>query len=461
MHTEVISLYFSDLSDERKRKRIFKDPVVDENIDDLSKKQFAPESKRKMQWAVNMYNDWCRSRVGRPDCPDQIIQANLEILHTFSMSQLAYALCRFVTEIRRLDGKEYPPNTIHEIVICIQMYLHENCVLWQLLEGPEFTGVRNVVDNTMKERHSMGLGVRKSSEYITKNQEDLLYSSGQLGLDSPQQLLNNVIYLLGVYLALRGGVEHANLRRPGCNSQLSFEKDSHGIECIVYREDPLQKTNQGGLKCKGKNKVVWVYPVEGENAKDPVFVFKKYCSLLPQNRSCSNLYVRPRKHPIPNCWYCDQAYGVNKVKSTVKEICKNAGLVGKFTNHSLRATCATRTFEHNVPEQIIKETTSHKSDCVRYYKRTSDELRQAACQTIAKSDISVPNYVNPVGIEFDVCENEKIPTKKHAKCLKPKVECNGVVDPPPAKPFELNRFQMLANVIKTRMEMRKKLNPKS
>ena len=432
-----------------KKIRLFKDPIVDDSINDLSRKQFAPESKCKIRWAVNMYNEWRRSRISVIGCPSQTVDANLEMLHSFTPSQLGYALCRFVTEVRRLDGKEYPPNTIRELVICIQMFLHENCIMWRLLEGSEFTTLRNVVDNTMKERHGMGLGVRKSSEYISKSQEDLLYSSGQLGIDDPQQLLNNVIYLLGVYLALRGGVEHSNLRRDGCNSQLSIEKDSRGIECLVYHEDPLQKTNQGGLKCKGKNKTVWVYPVEGDLARDPVFVYKKYIGLLPVNKSCPKLYLRPRKKISPSCWYCDQAYGINKVKTTVREICKKAGLVSRFTNHSLRATCATRMFEHNVPEQIIKETTGHKSDCVRFYKRTSEELRQAACATIAKKENNKALAMCDEVAMYDVLNyHEKPPTVPKVKELVKKEK------------FELNRFQMLANVIKTRMEMRKKLNPK-
>ena len=54
-------------------------------------------------------------------------------------------------------------------------------------------------------------------------------------------------------------------------------------------------------------------------------------------------------------WYCDQPYGINKIRYTVNKICKERGIEGHFTNHSLRATCASRMFEHNVPEQIIKE----------------------------------------------------------------------------------------------------------
>ena len=98
-----------------------------------------------MRWAVNMYSDWRRSRIGYVNCPEQIIKANLELLHTFDQSDMCYSLSRFITEIRRLDGNEYPPNTLREIVVCIQMFLHENMVLWKLLDNPQFIALRNVL----------------------------------------------------------------------------------------------------------------------------------------------------------------------------------------------------------------------------------------------------------------------------------------------------------------------------
>lgn len=44
----------------------------------------------------------------------------------------------------------------------------------------------------------------------------------------------------------------------------------------------------------------------------------------------------------------------------VKKMFEQIGVEGK-TNHSLRATGATRLFEVNVPEKLIKERTGHRS----------------------------------------------------------------------------------------------------
>ena len=52
------------------------------------------------------------------------------------------------------------------MIIMVQMHLHENNVFWKLFDNAEFVTLRNVVDNTMKERHSQGLGVRRSCDII-------------------------------------------------------------------------------------------------------------------------------------------------------------------------------------------------------------------------------------------------------------------------------------------------------
>jgi len=45
---------------------------------------------------------------------------------------------------------------------------------------------------------------------------------------------------------------------------------------------------------------------------------------------------------------------------------------GFYTNHSLRATCATRLFRSGVDEQLIART-GHRSNAIRNYKRICTE----------------------------------------------------------------------------------------
>ena len=427
-----------DCGGRKKKTRVFKIPENDNNIRNLSNKHFAPQSKRKMRWAVNLYSDWRRNRMTLPGVDCSIIDANLEVLDGFSEFDLAYSLCRFVREVRKLDGSEYPPNTVREIIVMLQMFLHENSINWKLLDGENFVGLRNVVDNTMKERHALGLGVRQSSEIISISHEERLFRSGVLGVDSPSQLLQTLIYVIGLHCALRGGAEQNNLRRPGCEPQIKIEKDDRGIECLIYTEDPLQKTNQGGLVCKSKPKKVSVYKAS-DYRRCPIEIFRKYTRLLPQTMKCKKLYLRPKKKFTPSVWFCDQPYGVNSIKNTVKNVCAKAGIVGRFTNHSLRATCASRMYSKEVPEQIIKEVTGHRSECVRTYKRTSEVLKEKASHTV--SSLDEPSTSSGI---------------KYAKIEKNEREIVGVGAEEHKEQAILTMDKMIQNVNETKAEMHKR-----
>ena len=61
-------------------------------------------------------------------------------------------------------------------------------------------------------------------------------------------------------------------------------------------------------------------------------------------------------------------------------MCKQAGIQGYFTNHSLRTTAATLLYHAGVDEQLVMERTGHHSlEGIRNYQRTS--IKQ--CETIS------------------------------------------------------------------------------
>ena len=65
-------------------------------------------------------------------------------------------------EVKKLDGSEYPPNNIHELVFMIQMNLNQNNIIRKLYDNDEFSTLRNV-DTTMKECCGNGFGGEKVS----------------------------------------------------------------------------------------------------------------------------------------------------------------------------------------------------------------------------------------------------------------------------------------------------------
>ena len=164
----------------------------------------------------------------------------------------AEALCYFIPKVTKVKGEGvYPAKTLYPLVMALKKYLNVNRIPWKLIDDPHFEDVKNVLDNVMKQCTESNVGtVKRQAELITFDQENDLWRDGYLGEDSPDKLRDTVLFLLGVNLALRAGNEHYMLRRdmPNKASLLSFERDSRGIRCLVYREDTSTKTNDRGLK---------------------------------------------------------------------------------------------------------------------------------------------------------------------------------------------------------------------
>ena len=58
--------------------------------------------------------------------------------------------------------------------------------------------------------------------------EDLFWSLGLLGINSPSVLLNTVVFVLGMSCGLRAGEEHRSLHSTPFNSQFEFCYDNTG-----------------------------------------------------------------------------------------------------------------------------------------------------------------------------------------------------------------------------------------
>ena len=105
-----------------------------------------------------------------------------------------------------------------------------------------------MLDARMKQLAREGYGLkRKQADIITAEQENTLWEKGCLGTSEPGQLLDTLLYSIGLNFALRAGQEHRSLRvGPLSQIVLHSTKETRYLE---YTED-VSKTNSGGLKNK-------------------------------------------------------------------------------------------------------------------------------------------------------------------------------------------------------------------
>ena len=178
-----------------------------------------------------------------------------------------FCLARFIAEVRRTDGAEYPGRTIYEMINSIQAFLRFKCKRNVNLMDKTARVLRSLnlaLNFVMKERAGQGIGVETAqAKFISEEQENYLWEHGFLGSTNAESLGDTLAYVFGIQFALRAEQEHRNLRRE--NSQLSLQVDEFGNEYLQYYED-ISKTNNGGLAhLRVKRKVVRAY----KNLKNP------------------------------------------------------------------------------------------------------------------------------------------------------------------------------------------------
>ncbi len=220
------------------------------------------------------------------------------------------------------------------------------------------------------------------AEVLSYEDEDFLWNNNFLGTSNPDQLLRTLIFILRIYCALCAGGEHRSLCSIRFHSQFCYTFPD-GIQHIVYSEDLGLKTNKGGLQHKKvKCKEVTIFPNLENHARCPVNIFYKYYCKLPLKCTCGALYLHPRKIFTDGAWYQDSPVGINKLRNAMKDLAKDAGLAGNFTNHSLHSTAVTHLYQGGIEEQVICELTGYHSLSVRSYKCTHDSQKSAASDVL-------------------------------------------------------------------------------
>ncbi|CAC5366355.1 unnamed protein product [Mytilus coruscus] len=230
----------------------FHEPKTDKEIEDMQSKKFADSTKIK--WATTLFKQWKSTRNIRANDPNVGLSPIRVDLAEMSLDELNYSISRFICEVRKTDGTEYPPDTLYSLVICLQLYMDTLGYNHKFLSDSSFIQIKNSLDNVMKLR--------------------------------------------------------AEVRVPKKTGRRNFFG--------------------GGRKVMGKR----------------------------------------------NIWYADQPIGRHSLANIVASICQEGGIGGYRTNHSLRASAATRMYDAGVDEPLICEVTGHRSNAVRNYKRTNEKQKR-------------------------------------------------------------------------------------
>ena len=212
-----------------------------------------------------------------------------------------------------------------------------------------------------------------------------MWESGTLGMDNPWALTRATFVTVGLHFCLRGGQEHRDVKVDQFRrvpSDGSYSKESF-YEYVEHGS----KNHQGKFAEIDSNKVSWAFAQPG-SSHCPVRILDLHLSKLPQLYSLLNMQPLQAVPSDPqHPWYKATPIGVNLLKNMMPKVSELARPRSSYTNHSLRATAATRMFAAGVPEKVIAEFTGHKSPkALHQYERTSIDQVQAAGLAITRND---------------------------------------------------------------------------
>eukprot|EP00058_Branchiostoma_floridae_P002244 XP_002587732.1 hypothetical protein BRAFLDRAFT_94635 [Branchiostoma floridae] len=149
----------------------------------------------------------------QPPVPAVKQEAELEaVMH----EEMNFWLMKFIFEVRRIDGKPYPPKTLYCLVSGLMRHFREDLNRHDMnfLDRSDirFAEFRKALDAKMKELTAAGVGVTKrQADPLTTDDEDRLWESNTISLSTSEGMSYGVYFYNCKVFGLRAMDEHLNL----------------------------------------------------------------------------------------------------------------------------------------------------------------------------------------------------------------------------------------------------------
>lgn len=402
--------------------------VSSEQLDDLLNKRIPETTQAKVNWAMKLLNDWLK--IWKTNLNDGCLKVFKEV-DEMNKSDLNHCLKYFLPSIRKINGEDYPPRTLKEIVACVQHHLNYKLKKpWSIFKDEAFMEARETLDAVMKESARKGnVKQRKRAAPIALSTESDLWRKGVFGSGSPRQLIDTLIYHFGLHFALRARQEHRNLKY-GNDSQISLHRDENGIERLKYVENFSKNKNFGITSSRQEPKVTYIFPHEDRN-KCIIELYKCYLSHRPESNGMPGnnaFYLTPMDNPKNNVWYKNLPMGIHTISGTLSRLMNGMPSDDEtfYSNTSLRRTAKTRLVMAGISKEISARKTGHTSNADLTYVDASEcevAMTKAifgtkSIETVAPQAISADQHCSTITSDSsnkNTSDSQHASTPKHVK----------------------------------------------
>ena len=265
--------------------------MTDADIENRKIASVPKGTQSRNKWAFNVFNELKLWRK---------IDISTE-LSEWEDQDLCKWLPKFIHEVRKKDGTQFPNNSLYSIIAGLQHHRNTNNSVnpkVNFFSDTKYRKITESLDAAMKASSKEGVGNhKKQAQVITLEEEAELWEKGQLGSDTPKQIINTLFYYNGLHFAVRGGDEHRYLKI----EQFHIENNSGEQRKLLYKEN-VTKTFSGELKHR---KIEPNVKEHYENIECPekchLRIYEKYLSMRPPDSNPS-FYLKPLNNHFSGKW---------------------------------------------------------------------------------------------------------------------------------------------------------------
>ena len=312
-------------------------------------------------------------------------------------AELSTMLKRFYIEARNVEGKPYSRNTMKAIRSGLDRFLSGSPQRkpFSIIRDKVFKPANEALDASLKDLARQGLiSSTKHKRPISSEDLEALYAANQLGLDTPESLVNTAWFYTVLYFGKRGR-ENQRAMKPG---DLQLKTTTSGLKYFVLSERAT-KNHPGGISDNEdeSQSVMMAWP---GNPRCPVAFLEKY--LAKRETQCDALWQKPKNHNASSfystdeVWFCNAPMGKHKLENLLTVMCKKAGLAHVYTPHCIRATSVTVLKAAGLENCRVKSVTGHASDkSIESYSARPTIEQQSESSAIVSRFITQRNSVQP------------------------------------------------------------------
>ncbi|XP_043105154.1 zinc finger MYM-type protein 2 isoform X1 [Puntigrus tetrazona] len=201
------------------------------------------------RYGLNAWRRWATSEAS-PSSQSKGKERKQVSLLSLSPAELNQSLSHFVKEVRRPNGECYNPDSLLYICLSIQKHLQDRGRTDDLFGDPQYHMFGEELNKLLKDWQP---SVLPDGSRWGRVEEQHLWSSGQIGEQTPSVLLRSLLYLNSKYFGLRTTEQHLRLSFGNIYGPSSSKPHSHETTvCIRIPSISQEQHEQSGSKRRRK-----------------------------------------------------------------------------------------------------------------------------------------------------------------------------------------------------------------